>query len=95
MHTICITFTSSGNMPSKARDMTAPKGKGKSRKIHQAGQRLVRVTISLDPEDYAAFERLGEHARLSRSWLIRKAMREYLDRNRDSDYVGKLSSDRS
>lgn len=74
-------------------DKMASKDKKKSRKIQQAAtQRLVRVTISLHPEDYAAFERLGEDARLSKSWLIRKAMREFLDRNPGSSSVGKPSN---
>jgi len=71
------------------------KNKDKIRNANQADQRLVRVTISLDPEDYAAFERLSERARLSRSWLIREAMREFLSRNRDIASVGKLLSNRS
>lgn len=79
----------------KARDMAATKGKGKSRKGRQAGQRLVRVMVNLDPEDYAAFKRIGERARLSTSWLIRNAMREFLDRNRDSNSVVNLLSNRS
>lgn len=64
----------------------------KNRKARSTIQRLVRVTISLDREDYVAFERLGERARLSRSWLIRKAMRDFLDQNRDSDFIGQQST---
>lgn len=52
--------------------------------------KLVRVTISLDPADYAAFEALGDKAHLSRSWLIRKAMREFLERNLDGRGIGPI-----
>ena len=69
--------------------MRTPKGKGKSAKAKKA-HRLVRATISLDQDDYSAFERLGEKAHLSRSWLIRKAMREFLDRNPDGQALGKF-----
>jgi len=68
--------------------MASPKSKGKSATAKKP-HRLVRVTISLDPEAYAAFERLGDKAHLSRSWLIRKAMREFLDRNSDTLAIGK------
>lgn len=50
------------------------KKKGKEEK------RLVRVTVSVEPEDYALFERLGENSGLSAAWLIRRAMREFLER---------------
>lgn len=75
--------------------MAAPKRRSKKQRLQQTNQRLVRVTISLEPGDYAAFKRLGEPARLSRSWLIRKAMREFLDKNRDSNSIGILLHDRS
>lgn len=70
--------------------MKAAKGSAKSRKSRQTNAKLVRVTISLDPADYAAFENLGEKSHLSRSWLIRKAMREFLDRNPDGQALGKV-----
>ncbi len=73
----------------------APKDKSKRRNNRQTTQRLVRVTISVSPDDYAVFDQLGENARLSKSWLIRKAMREFLDRNPDSTSVGKVSSKRN
>lgn len=66
--------------------MNSVKSKGRSGKTKKAN-RLMRVTISLDPKDYATFERLGEKANLSRSWLIRKAMREFLERSSDSQPV--------
>lgn len=73
----------------------APKDKNKSQNNRQEPQRLVRVTISVSREDYNAFDRLGEDARLSKSWLIRKAMREFLDRNHDSTSVEKALSRRN
>jgi predicted transcriptional regulator len=45
---------------------------------------LTRITISVDPDDYAGMERLAENSRVSTSWLIRQAMREFLER-RESD----------
>lgn len=41
---------------------------------------LTRITISVDPDDYASMERLAENSRVSTSWLIRQAMREFLER---------------
>ncbi len=67
--------------------MRAATEKRKTIKNQTQGQQLVRVTISVDPADYDAFEQLGEQARLSRSWLIRKAMREFLERHPDSKLV--------
>ncbi len=52
-----------------------------------ASRRLVRVTVSLDLKDYTALESLGQKAQLSRSWLIRKAMREYLERNSNGQVI--------
>ena len=39
-----------------------------------------RVTLTLDPEDYRSFERIARESDVSVSWLIRQAMREFLDR---------------
>jgi flagellar basal body-associated protein FliL len=85
MHHLCIFW----QYRLGAKKMATAKANEKVRKAHSASRRLVRVTISLDVEDYAAFENLGEKAQLSRSWLIRKAMREYLDRNSDGHIFGK------
>ncbi|MBP1151805.1 ribbon-helix-helix domain-containing protein [Methylocaldum sp. RMAD-M] len=41
---------------------------------------LTRITISVDPDDYASMELLAENSRVSTSWLIRQAMREFLER---------------
>lgn len=41
---------------------------------------LTRITISVDPDDYASMELLAENSRVSTSWLIRQAMHEFLER---------------
>ncbi len=43
-------------------------------------KRLVRATITLDKEDYAALGALAERMEVSSSWLIRQSLREFLDR---------------
>ena len=40
----------------------------------------MRVTISVDPFDYRAMETLAQNNDLSTAWLIRHAMREFLER---------------
>lgn len=44
---------------------------------------LMRVTISVDPSDYRAMETLAQNNDLSTAWLIRHAMREFLERESD------------
>lgn len=41
---------------------------------------LVRVTLSLDPQDYKSFEALAEENDRSTAYLVRQAMREFLIR---------------
>jgi len=41
---------------------------------------LRRVTLTVDPEDYAAMERLARRSKVSASWLVRRSMREFLER---------------
>lgn len=48
---------------------------------------LTRITISVDPDDYASMERLAESSRFSTSWLIRQAMREFLERRESSETI--------
>lgn len=43
-------------------------------------KRLVRVTISLDKDDYASVGALAEQVEISSSWLIRQAIRDFLDK---------------
>ena len=42
--------------------------------------RLIRATVSLDPHDYKEMDKLAQKSGLSTAWLIRKAMREFLER---------------
>jgi hypothetical protein len=39
---------------------------------------LKRVTLTVDPDDYAAMEHLAQRSEVSVSWLIRRAVREFL-----------------
>lgn len=52
--------------------------------MQQAGERstktLRRVTLTVDPEDYAALEGLADRSDVSISWLVRRAVREFLER---------------
>jgi len=41
---------------------------------------LRRVTVSVDPDDYAAMERLAVNSEVTTAWLVRRAMREFLVR---------------
>jgi predicted transcriptional regulator len=40
---------------------------------------LVRVTVSLDPDDYKTFEQIARQEDRPTAYLIRKAMRAFLD----------------
>jgi predicted transcriptional regulator len=42
---------------------------------------LKRVTLTLDPDDYAAIDQLAQRSQVSSSWLIRRAVREFLERH--------------
>jgi predicted transcriptional regulator len=43
-------------------------------------KRLMRATISLDRDDYAALGKLADRMDVSASWLTRQAIRDFLDR---------------
>ena len=45
-----------------------------------AKKTLSRVTISVDKDDYAAIGKLAQKMEVSSSWLIRHAIRDFLDR---------------
>ena len=45
-----------------------------------ANKRLARVTISVDKDDYAALGKLANRMEISASWLIRQAIRDFLDK---------------
>lgn len=49
---------------------------------------MVRVTVSLTPGEHAALCALATRARVSLSWMIRQAITEFLERQRDE--VGQL-----
>ena len=48
-------------------------------------QPLIRVTVSLDSQDYAELGALSEQTEISRSWLIRQAIKDLLERCRDRE----------
>lgn len=54
-----------------------------SKRKHMANRKkekpMVRVTVSLDPDDYKVFEHLAQQESLSTAWFIRRAMREFLE----------------
>ena len=54
---------------------------------HKREGRLQRVTLTLDPGDYASIERLGKRSQVSSSWLIRRAVREFLERHQSDDRI--------
>ena len=41
---------------------------------------MKRITITVDPNDYAAVNRLARQSDVTVSWLIRHWMREFLER---------------
>ncbi|GEM_PF-4657053 len=43
---------------------------------------LRRVTLTVDPIDYAALEALARRSDVSTSWLVRRSIREFLARVR-------------
>lgn len=45
-----------------------------------SSKKLIRATISVDKTDYEAIGRLADSMDVSASWLIRKAMQEFLER---------------
>lgn len=50
--------------------------------------KMTRITISVDPDDYQAFEDLAQKEDRSAAWMIRKAMREFLDAHGDEKKAG-------
>lgn len=46
---------------------------------------LKRVTITVDPDDYAIIDSIARQNEVSASWLIRRSMREFLRRHQDGD----------
>lgn len=46
-----------------------------------------RVTVTVDPDDYSAFDELAQNSDVTASWLIRRSMREFLERHSKTDTV--------
>lgn len=40
-----------------------------------------RVTLTVDPDDYAAINKMAGRSDVSASWIIRRSMREFLQRH--------------
>jgi hypothetical protein len=57
--------------------------KAETRGRPKASRRLKRVTLTLNPDDWARFEEIGSDSAMATAALIRLAMREFLDRRRD------------
>ncbi len=49
-----------------------PKGK--------ESKKMTRITISIDPDEYKVVEKIAEKDERSASWVIRKAVSEFLER---------------
>ena len=46
---------------------------------------MKRITVTVDPDDYAAMDRLAQQGDVTASWLIRRSMREFLERHQRED----------
>ena len=44
---------------------------------------MKRVTLTVDPDDYSEIDALARRSNVSASWLIRRSMREFLEK-----YIG-------
>lgn len=42
---------------------------------------MKRITVTVDPDDYAAFDSMARHSNVTASWLIRRSMREFIERH--------------
>lgn len=42
---------------------------------------MKRITVTVDPEDYAVFDQLARTGGVTASWLIRRSMREFIERH--------------
>ncbi len=49
-----------------------------------------RITVTVDPDDYAVFDRMARHSDVTASWLIRRSMREFIARH-EQDRVVELN----
>ena len=48
---------------------------------------MKRLTVTVDPDDYAAFDRLARNSEVTASWLIRRSMREFLERHKNGGII--------
>ena len=46
----------------------------------QKHKRIKQITVTVEPDDCAAFDRLARQGDVTVSWLIRRSMREFLER---------------
>ena len=51
-------------------------------------KQMKRITVTVDPDDYAAIDRLAQEGDVTASWLIRRSMREFLLRQEREGVVG-------
>ncbi|MDQ2077482.1 CopG family transcriptional regulator [Marinimicrobium sp. ABcell2] len=52
---------------------------------HRTGKLMKRVTLTVDPDDYSEIDALARRSNVSASWLIRRSMREFLERHAGND----------
>ncbi len=55
-------------------------------------QLMKRITFTLYPDDYAAFSRLARNSEVTVSWLVRRSMREFLERHEEDGVVQVIKS---
>lgn len=50
-----------------------------SEQSESAESKATRITVTFDAEDYTQLQRVAETKRVSASWVVRDAVRKYLD----------------
>lgn len=58
----------------------------------KATKPMKRVTLTVDPDDYDAINDMAKRSDVSASWLIRRAMREFLNSHNEQDRIEILGS---
>ncbi len=48
---------------------------------------MKRVTLTVNPDDYMAIDRLARQSNVSASWLIRRSMREFLEQHEGENSI--------
>lgn len=51
----------------------------------KSARTMKRVTLTVDPDDYEAIDLLAHQSNVSASWLIRRSMREFLERHEGAE----------